>query len=157
LSYFEDSYLLESVAHLDFKGKSTLGNAKKFYCVDLGLASGARSFHPDATKIYENAVYLELIHRGFSVMVGRIVCDSTLTGKPQEKEIDFLADKGRQHYGIQVFLTALTATKFNKEVGNFEEGDFPGRKLCITEQKQFQPPREVTMMNLEDFLLKDTW
>jgi predicted AAA+ superfamily ATPase len=61
-------------------------------------------------KIIENAVYNQLLYKGFKVTVGVL----------HQAEIDFIADKnGEKHY-YQVALTLNLPQTFEREFGNLK-------------------------------------
>lgn len=83
----ERAFLIYRSKRYDIKGKMLLQRLEKFYIVDMGLRGLIlSSWKSDYGSILENAVYLELRRRGYSISTGRY----------GEQEIDFVATKGNE-------------------------------------------------------------
>jgi predicted AAA+ superfamily ATPase len=77
----------------DIKGKRALATREKYYAVDLGLRFallGGRGL--DVGHTLENIVYLELLRRGYRVLIGQ-------AGRT---EVDFVAERGDERHYLQV-------------------------------------------------------
>jgi predicted AAA+ superfamily ATPase len=84
LRILQDAFLFYRAERLDLQSKETMKTNDKFYLVDPGFRSllfgmGLR----DMGRLLENAVYFELLRRGFQVSVG----------KYGATEVDFVATK----------------------------------------------------------------
>jgi len=102
--YCLESYFLEACSPYYLQGKEALSGAKKFYAVDTGLrnalSSDNRGF--DIGFSLENAVFLELVSRGYEVSYGKL----------RKGEVDFVVSKNRKHCFIQVcYLLSSQETK----------------------------------------------
>lgn len=64
----------------------------------------------DVGRVLENAVFLELLRRGYSVT----------SGSHYDREIDFVATKRKEVRYYQVVLTILDENTFNREVLSLE-------------------------------------
>ena len=102
-----DSYIFYKADRYDIKGRQYLKTLSKYYLVDTGirniLLSSAAS---DIGHLIENVVYLELIHRGYKVNIGKLA----------EKEVDFVASNmdGITYY--QVSATVLDEKTLAREL-----------------------------------------
>lgn len=93
LSKLEKAYLLHRCSRYDLQGKELLKTQEKFYLADTALRYAILGYNEDSiASALENAVYLELCRRGYSVYIGKI----------QDAEIDFVAEKQNQKLYIQV-------------------------------------------------------
>ena len=71
LTFFEDSFLIESAQRYDIRGKAYIETPKKFYFSDLGLRNARINFRQfEQTHSMENVIYNELRMRGYHVDVG---------------------------------------------------------------------------------------
>ena len=77
----------------DLQAKKPLKAQEKFYAADSALRYSVLGYTPDSVfPMLENAVYLELLRRGYTVS----------TGKLEHGEIDFVATKRENKLYIQV-------------------------------------------------------
>jgi hypothetical protein len=103
-SYLEGAYAVHRVRRWDLKGRRHLEIAEKFYAGDLGLRNAllGRDGVSDVGALLENAVFLELSRRGYSVSVGKL----------GEREIDFVAERnGTREYFQVTYLMADPTTE----------------------------------------------
>ena len=67
LTYFEDSFIIESAHRYDIKGKSYIETPKKYYFSDLGLRNARINFRQfEQTHSMENVIYIELRMTSFN-------------------------------------------------------------------------------------------
>ena len=73
LQMLADSYLFHRVRRYDIKAKAELNGSERFYSSDIGLSNMLQDFQDlkDGAML-ENAVYLELLRRGYEVYVGKL-------------------------------------------------------------------------------------
>lgn len=124
ISACEEAFLFARVKRQDLIGKRILAVDEKYYVTDLGLRRaiiGGR-IAKDIDIALENAVYAELIRRGYDVTIGRV----------RNKEIDFVCDKDGERSFIQVsYLLASDETK-DREYGAFDLIKSRGKRILLT-------------------------
>lgn len=88
-----EAYVFHEVKRYDIKGREILKTLGKFYIADLGLRSCLLGFHnANMGNAIENAVYLELLRRGYKVAIGKV----------GNQEVDFIATTATDKRYIQV-------------------------------------------------------
>jgi predicted AAA+ superfamily ATPase len=101
--------LVSEVQRTDIQGKTVFEVGAKYYFNDIGLRNAISGFSPfDLGQIIENAVYLHLKARGYTIYVG----------KQRDKEIDFIAERQNQKIYIQVALRIAEKQTMEREFGN---------------------------------------
>lgn len=123
IDYLCDSFLFYRADRYDIKGKAYLKTLYKYYAVDIGVRNAFLNFRQiEPTHTIENIVYLELLHRGFIVDVG----------KNDQKEIDFVARNMKDTYYIQVSYTLIDENTRERELGSFKKLDDGYKKIVVT-------------------------
>lgn len=146
LNFMEATFLISRVKRFDLKGKRFLETYEKIYPADAGLRHGLIGYSDkDISQILELIIYNELRSRGYNVYIG--VFDN--------REVDFVAEKGREKLYIQVcYLLANEAIK-NREFGNLLKIKDNYPKMVISMDKFY--PEEYSGIRhkyLIDFLLE---
>lgn len=162
LSYFEDSFLIESSQRYDIKGKAYIETPKKYYFSDLGLRNARINFRQfEQTHSMENVIYNELRMRGYHVDVGVIpIAEKDSTGKVTRKylEVDFVCNMGSMKYYIQSAYSLPDEAKIEQEIRPFKKIDDSFKKIVIT--KDIVPAHYdefgILTVNVYDFLLDPT-
>lgn len=93
LSALVDSFVLYKAGRYDVKGKQYLATGSKYYLSDIGLRYYLLgSKRVDLGHILENVVYLELLHRGYEIHIGKV----------GSAEVDFITigDNGEEYYQV---------------------------------------------------------
>jgi hypothetical protein len=144
IDYIKTSMIVSSASRYDLKGKRLLANSEKYYAVDLGLRNIIKNNNQiDYNKLYENLVYLELLHRGYKVCVG----------KTDNYEIDFIAYKANEVCYIQVCYMLASPETVEREFGNLEriKDNYP--KYVISGDLPDFSRNGIKHYNIIDFLL----
>ncbi len=93
LASLESAFVFSRVQRFDIKGKRLLETNEKYYITDLGIRHTMLGFKYENINAYlENIVYIELLKRGYRVMIGKI----------DDYEVDFVAEAGDNRIYIQV-------------------------------------------------------
>lgn len=90
VSALEEAFLFYRATRYDLHGKAILKTNPKEYIVDTGLRTWMAGYRvTDTGRLFENAVYLQLLFEGWRVHVGKLY----------GKEVDFVAikDGGRMY------------------------------------------------------------
>lgn len=111
IDYLKQSYFIHETDRYDMKGEKILGGEKKYYLNDLGFKYFlSSSFDFSVSKYLENAVYLDLRRKGYTVY----------TGKIRNKVIDFIAEQNKVKKYIQVCYLLADESVVEREFGNLE-------------------------------------
>ena len=159
LTFFEDSFLIESAQRYDIRGKAYIKTPKKYYFSDLGLRNARINFRQfEQTHSMENVIYNELRMRGYHVDVGVVpIAEKDAEGKAIRKqlEVDFVCNLGSSRYYIQSAYSLPDEAKRAQEIRPFRKIDDSFKKIIIT--KDIVPPYYdeygILTLNIYDFLL----
>ena len=143
VEYLEKSYAIEQMKQYSTKTKQELSFYKKCYNGDVALNSiRCPDNRFDIDHNLENIVYLELIYRGYSVML----YDNT------GKEIDFIASKAGKEYLIQVAHSVVNDKAYQRELNAFNGLDNARQKILITNDEIDYSTSTVRHIRLKEFL-----
>lgn len=96
MGILEDAFLFSRAERWDVKGRRYLDYPSKYYAVDTGLRNAKLNFRQhERTHLMENAIYIELLRRGYSVDVGVVdVVTRNKNGQQERRqhEIDFVVN-----------------------------------------------------------------
>lgn len=123
LAYLCDAFVLHKVPRFDIKGKQHLEYSEKYYAGDLGLRAallGDRGL--DISGIMENAVFLELVRRGYAMSVGILGV----------LEVDFVAERSGERLYYQVCASLENPATIEREFSSLERIDDQWPKTVIT-------------------------
>ena len=159
LTFFEDSFLIESAQRYDIRGKAYIETPKNYYFSDLGLRNARINFRQfEQTHSMENVIYNELRMRGYHVDVGVVpIAEKDAEGKAIRKqlEVDFVCNLGSSRYYIQSAYSLPDEAKRAQEIRPFRKIDDSFKKIIIT--KDVVPPYYdeygILTLNIYDFLL----
>jgi len=145
LEYITSSLIMNKAVRYDIRGKRILTRSDKYYLTDLGLSKiNNTGFKTEIGALIENAIYNELIYRGYEVYVG----------KTTKGEIDFIVMDGdnRSYYQVAYFLADEKVIQ--REFGAFDsvEDNFP--KYVLSMDKYNFSRNGIKHINILDFLLK---
>lgn len=144
LQWFQEAFIIEAAPRYDIIGKELLTSTEKYYAADLGLRNAIKSSEKlDASKLYENLVYLEMRTRGYQVRVGKL----------KNQEIDFICQKGSEKLYIQVAYL-LTPQDMDREFGNLKaiQDNYP--KYVISSDPLDMSQDGIIHKNILEFLLE---
>lgn len=100
--------MIQKAERYDIKGRKYISTPSKYYYTDLGFRNALFNFRQfKETNLMENAIYNELIYRGYCVNVGLIELRMPDNGKMLKKqyEVDFVVNQASRRYYIQSAFT----------------------------------------------------
>ena len=135
LGYFADSFLFNVAKRWDVKGRKYLSAPSKYYAVDLGLRNASLNFRqPEKGHLMENAIYNELMMRGYNVDVGIVETysknENSLTVR-NKTEIDFVVNLGMRKLYIQSAYAISDEKKRAQEIYSLKHTEDFFRKVVI--------------------------
>jgi predicted AAA+ superfamily ATPase len=146
LSYLGDTFLLSRAGRFEIKGKKHLEFMDKYYLGDLGLRHalfGHRDM--DVGGLLENAVYLELLRRGYQVRVGVL----------DQGQIDFVAERRGERLYVQVAYLLQDAGTVQREFGRLERIPDHHPKLVLSmDEVAIEERNGVRRRHLVDWLME---
>jgi len=144
IEYLKNAMIISVSSRYDIKGKNLLKTNEKYYAVDLGLRNVVKSSEQiDSNKLYENAVYLEMLSRGYEIRVGKLA----------EQEIDFICYKGKERVYIQVAYLLDSEKTRAREFGNLEKIPDNYPKYVLSGDRIDFGKNGIRHENILDFLL----
>ncbi len=160
LTYLKEGFIVQKSERYDIKGRKYIGTPSKYYYTDLGLRNALLNFRQfEETHLMENAIYNELIYRGYKVDVG--VVDSRIDedGKKVRKqlEVDFVANQGSKRYYIQSAYALPNQEKIEQEQASLTKIPDSFKKIIITggNTPVWRNDQGITIMGIFDFLLNE--
>ena len=162
IDYLEDSFLFGHARRFEVKGRRYLDSPMKYYSTDLGLRNVRLNFRDtDLSHPMENAIYNELLRRGYNVDVGVVPISSRdKNGKQsiRQHEIDFVVNRGNDRIYIQSALELGNEEKERQEMKPLRGcGDF-FRRIVVTDG--YAAPRAdkdgIVRTGVIPFLLDET-
>lgn len=145
LDSLTDSFVFYKVNAFDLIGKKMMKVKAKYYASDTGLRNTAMGHIDDgAAGLLENIVFLELMRRGYDVVVGSY----------RDYEIDFTARiDGRTEY-YQVTNTLASNATVSREERPLKLLDTKEIKTILTLDRDLPEEKDgIQYINLIDFLL----
>ncbi len=160
LKYLMESFVIQRVERYDIKGRKYIGTPSKYYYADLGLRNALLNFRQfEETHLMENAIYNELIYRGYKVDVGVVEIRVDEAGKKARKqlEVDFVVNKGSKRYYIQSAYALPNREKVEQEQASLTKIPDSFKKIIITggNTPVWRNDRGITIMGIFDFLLNE--
>ena len=161
-SFFEgikDAFLFDQVKRYNIKGKDYLSTPSKFYCQDIGLRNVRINFRePNQGFLVENAVYNELVTRGYRVDIGLLEQKKkNKEGKYVyvQSEVDFIARMSSKEYYIQIMDDIPTDKHLNNEYAALLAGPGSFKKIIVINRPivAFTNDLGILTISLEEFLL----
>ncbi|SFR84164.1 ATP-binding protein [Anaeromicropila populeti] len=141
----EESFLFYKAPRYDIKGERVLETLERYFLCDAGISYGVLGYQILTREaLLENAVYLELLRRGYKVYVGKF----------NAKEIDFVAMKEMERIYIQVVDLLDSETTVEKELASLKAIRDNFVKLVISFDKELTFKVEgIKWINAVDFLM----
>ena len=161
LRYFEDAFLVDKTKRFDVKGKKYLSTPSKYYFNDLGIRNATLNFRQqEENHIMENAIYLELIKRGFAVDVGIVETSKrNAEGKIVRNyaEVDFVANSGNNKFYIQSAFAMNSEEKKEQEKNSLLNiKDFFKKIIVVADDiKRKRDDNGIITISIYDFLLDE--
>lgn len=158
IDYLKDAFLVEEASRYDVKGRKHIGAQKKYYYEDLGLRNARLNFRQqEETHLMENALYNELVCRGYSVDVGIVEhMEKDADGKRRRKqlEIDFVCNMASKRYYIQSAFAIPDAEKMEQEQRSLVNTGDSFKKIIVVRNhvKPWHNDQGVLIVGLTDFL-----
>ena len=146
LKTLTDAFLIYKVPRAEVQGLRIFEIGEKYYFEDFGIRNALRQIdvQVDINKLMENAVFTELLSRGYQVYVG----------KRQEKEIVFVAIRDQERVYIQVAYLLNSEKVVEREFGNLADikDNYPKYVISMDEFPVAQPYPGIIQLHLQDFL-----
>lgn len=144
IRYCCDAYLFYQVKRQDLQGRQILASNEKYYIADHGIREAVFGGNMrDINLVLENIVYMELLRRGYSVMVGRI----------GDREIDFVCDKRGERLYVQVAYLLASEDTVRREFGAYEKVRDNYPKYVVSMDEIDLSRDGIRHRNIRDFLL----
>lgn len=143
----ENAFVFYNASRYDIKGKEYLKTQGKYYMADTGLRNFFLGFKgEDKGHLIENVVYLELLHRGYNVSIGKI----------DSKEVDFIATKFNEKLYVQVSDTLLEEATRTRELASLNAINDNFEKIILTLDNIFVGTNDegIKVINLLDWLVE---
>lgn len=160
LSYLQESFIIQKADRYDVKGRKYIGTPSKYYYTDPGLRNEILNFRQfEETHLMENAIYNELIYRGFSADVGVIDTRANENGKRVHKqlEVDFVINKASERYYIQSAFALPNQEKIDQEQASLLKISDSFKKIVVVKDNTpvWRNEQGITFIGLFEFLLND--
>lgn len=160
LKYLQESFVVEKAERYDIKGRKYISTPSKYYYSDLGLRNALLNFRQfEETHLMENAIYNELIYRGYSVDVGVVETRVDEGGKKVRKqlEVDFVVNQFNKRYYIQSAFALSDKEKYEQEQTPLVKIPDSFKKIVVVENNTpiWRNEEGITFMGIYDFLLNE--
>jgi len=141
----KEAFLIHGVPRFDIKGKNLLKTNEKYFVNDLGFRALFFDNELDIGQALENIVYLHLRKQGHEIFVGKL----------DDKEIDFIAVRGKEKLYIQVAYLLAEQTTIEREFSPLETIDDNYPKMVISMDPVNRSRNGIIHMNIIDYLLAE--
>ena len=160
LKYLQESFVVEKAERYDIKGRKYISTPSKYYYSDLGLRNALLNFRQfEETHLMENAIYNELIYRGYSVDVGVVETRVDEGGKKVRKQlaVDFVVNQFNKRYYIQSAFLISDREKFEQEQAPLVKIPDSFKKIIVVGNHSpiWRNEKGITFMGIYDFLLNE--
>ena len=154
IGYLEDAFIIKKALRYDVKGRKYINTPQKYYFSDLGLRNARLNFkQQEKSHLMENAIYNELLTRGYNVDVGAV--EIREGNKRVQTEVDFICNQGYNRYYIQSALNLSTPAKTKQECRSLNNIQDNFKKIIIVEEqtKPWRTEDGILVIGILDFLL----
>lgn len=154
LNYLEDAFIVQKAQRYDVKGRKYIHTPQKYYFADLGLRNARLNFRQqEESHLMENAIYNELVMRGYNVDVG--VVPIRENDRRIQTEVDFVCNAGAERIYIQSALNLATPEKTRQESRSLKHIDDHFTKMIIVKDnvKPWLTDDGIRVVGIMDFLL----
>lgn len=154
LSYLEEAFIVRKALRYDVKGRRYINTPYKYYFADLGLRNVRLNFRQqEETHLMENAIYNELLYRGYNVDVG--VVEIRENGKRLRTEVDFVCNQGTNRIYIQSALALDTQDKTRQESRPLNHIQDSFKKIIVVKEpiKSWRTEDGILVIDVMDLLL----
>lgn len=160
LKYLQESFLIQKAERYDIKGRKYISTPAKYYYTDLGLRNALLNFRQfEETHLMENAIYIELVYRGYSVDVGVVEIRTSDNGKMLKKqlEVDFVVNQASKRFYIQSAFALPNQEKIEQEQASLIKIQDSFKKIIIVggNSPVWRNESGITFMGIYDFLLNE--
>ena len=160
LKYLQESFLIQKAERYDIKGRKYISTPAKYYYTDLGLRNALLNFKQfEETHLMENAIYNELVYRGYSVDVGVVEIRTSDNGKMLKKqlEVDFVVNQASKRFYIQSAFALPNQEKIEQEQASLIKIQDSFKKIIIVggNSPVWRNESGITFMGIYDFLLNE--
>ena len=141
-----EAYLFYRAPRFDLHGKEILKTNPKHYIVDLGFRSCLAGYRiGDWGRLFENAVYLQLLTQGWAVHVGKLY----------SKEVDFVAMRDGERRYIQVADNLATESTRERELAPLRAIQDAYPKMIVAREGMYEDDVDgIRILRARDFFLK---
>ena len=162
IGFFMEAFLIWKAERYDVKGRKYIKTPVKYYYSDLGLRNARLGFRQlEETHLMENALYNDLVRRGFDVDVGVVEqnCrDASGKNIRKQLEVDFVVNKGDERYYIQSALSIASQEKREQEIASLIRIPDSFKKIVVVKDyiKPWRDENGIQYIGIEDFLLDES-
>ena len=142
----ENSQIICRIMRMDIREERIVETREKYYFADWGMCHALRGrAFPETAAVLENIVCLELLARGFRVYRGKL----------GRREFDFLVERGRKKYAIQVREHVKGPMELVEAAGPLVSLKGPYAKMILTMDpgQEWNEKYEIRRRYLVDFLM----
>ncbi|MCF8296528.1 MAG: ATP-binding protein [Saprospiraceae bacterium] len=146
LKFLSNSFFINKVQRLDIIGKKRFEINDKYFFTDLGLKHSIIPFTGSQIgNVFENLVYNQLIFEDYKVYIG----------KHQDREIDFVAQKGNETKYIQVAYQLPNEKVREREFGNLLKIDDNYEKIVVSSDEFAVDYKGIKHKHIRQFLANE--
>lgn len=160
LRYLQESFVIQKAERYDIKGRKYISTPSKYYYSDLGLRNALLNFRQfEETHLMENAIYNELIYRGYNVDVGVVEVRVDEGGRRIRKqlEVDFVVNQSNKRFYIQSAFALPNREKVEQEQASLVKVPDSFKKIIVVGNNSpiWRNEEGITIMGIYDFLLDE--